>query len=53
MLKKSEYSIHLYQVKYVVLEKIRLLITQEKELEKAIHQRKQNDKSPTEWSNPH
>jgi superfamily II DNA/RNA helicase len=45
VLKKSEDSIKMYQVKYAVLEKVRPLITQAKELEKGIHQRKQSEKS--------
>ena len=48
MLKKSEDSIQMYQVKYAVLDKIRPLITQAKELEKGIHQQKQNEKS-ADW----
>ena len=38
----------MYQVKYAVLEKTRPLITQAKELEKGIHQRKQKEKS-ADW----
>lgn len=44
-MKKSEDQIKMFQVKYSALDKIRPLITQAKELEKSIHQRKQSEKS--------
>ena len=47
VLKKSEGSIQMYQVKYGVLDKLRPLITQAKDLEKGIHRSKQNEKSAT------
>lgn len=44
VLRKSEDSFTMYQVKYTMLEKMRPLITQAKELEKTVHQKKEREK---------
>lgn len=45
VLKKSEDSIAMYSIKYAVLEKLKPLISQAKDLEKTVHQKKQKEKS--------
>ncbi len=45
VLKKNENMIAMYHVKYAVLEKIRPLIEQARDIEKALHQKKQGEKS--------
>lgn len=45
VLKKTEDDIHMFEVKYGVLDKIRPLIDQAKTLEKGIHQRREMEKS--------
>ena len=45
VLKKREDQISLYDIKYTVLERMRPLIDQAKEIEKSMHRSKQEEKS--------
>jgi ATP-dependent RNA helicase DDX24/MAK5 len=48
VLKKSEEDLKMFDVKYTILDKIRPLIDQAKELEKSVHRTRQDEKS-ADW----